>query len=253
MMKSICLVLTLLFSSAVYCQNQVETKIDRFPNGVPRAEYSFYRDSNGDEVWHGKRIEWTQGGQRFSEGSYVNGKAEGLRTYWHENGRKSAEGNYHDNLPVGVWLKWYPDGQLQEKCEYENGQKNGTCAYWSETNREADIVRYVKGKPLPIVEWEKLNEGKHRAPVYLYPYIVVRPDDLTFTSNYEGISREFLIEELEQMFISLPKSVWVNGKEIGVTKIGLASREQHKRMDDMMQAVVNFFRSKGYRIQYLPH
>lgn len=252
-MKSIFLLLTVLFPSAVFCQNKVGTKIDRFPNGMQRAEYNFYRDDNGNEVWHGKRIEWTQNGKKFSEGFYVNGKAEGLRTYWYENGRKSAEGYYRDNLPVGVWLKWYPDGHLQEKCEYENGQKNGTCMYWSEKNREVDIVRYINGKPLPIVEWEKLNAVKNKEPIYLYPYIVVRPDNLTFTSNYAGISKEFLVEELEQMFISLPKSVWVNGKEIGVTKIGFASRGEHKRMDNMLEAVANFFQSKGYRIRHLPH
>ena len=251
-MKSIVLLLTLFFPATVYCQSQVETKIERFPSGTPRAEYSFYRADNGDEVWHGKRTEWYQGGQKFSEGVYVNGKAEGLRTYWHENGRKSAEGNYRNDRPVGVWLKWYPDGRLQEKCKYKDGQKHGLGVYWSEVSREVDVVRYINGKPLAIVEWEKRNAGKHKEPAYLYPYIVVRPHGLTFTSNYAGITKEFSGEELEQVFMSLPKSVWVNGREIGLTSVNFASLEDQKLLEEGSKTVENFFLSKGYRVSHLP-
>lgn len=251
-MKSSVLLLTLFFHATVFCQGRVETKIERFPGGTPRAEYSFYRADNGTEVWHGKRTEWNQDGRKFSEGVYVDGKAEGRRTYWHENGRKSAEGNYRDNKPEGIWSKWYPDGQLQEKCAYEDGLKHGTCMYWSVMSREVDIVRYINGKPLAVVEWEKLNVGKHKEPIYLYPYIVAHPYKLTFTSNYAGITKEFSVEELEQVFVSLPKSVWVNGREIGLTSVNSASLEEKKLSGEMSKTVEKFFLSKGYRVSLLP-
>jgi hypothetical protein len=250
-MKPVVLLLSLLIPQAAYCQIQVETRVERFPDGMPRAEYSFYRDGKGNEVWHGKRTEWTHTGQKFSEGTYLNGKAEGRRTYWHGNGQKSAEGDYRDDVPVGVWVKWYADGRLQEKCEYENGHKHGTCTYWGERGGEVDTVRYVNGKPLAVVEWEKRNAGKHKGPVYLYPYIVVRPGNLLFASGYAGISREFPLEELEQVFASLPESVWVNGREIGLTAVGLASAEDTRLMDERLKTVEEFFRGKGYRVRQL--
>lgn len=246
------LVLSLLTPASAYCQRHEELKIERFPNGMPQAEYSFYRDKNGKEVWHGKRTEWTQNGKTFSEGTFLDGKAEGLRTYWHENGQKSAEGYYRNDEPVGVWLHWYADGQLQTKCSYSHGRKQGTCLYWNEKSREVDKVKYINGKPLAIVTWEKQNAGKRKNAVYLYPYIVVRPDNLIFTSNYADISKVFALDELERVFTSLPKSVWVNGKEIGVTSVGLASVEEHKRMERVLDEVTTFFHSKGYRVQRLP-
>jgi len=124
--------------------------------------------------------------------------------------------------------------------------------YWNEKSREVERVRYINGKPLAIVTWEKQNAAKGKAAVYLYPYIVVRPDNLIFTSNYANISKVFALDELEAVFSSLPGSVWVNGKEIGVTSVGLASVGEHKRMESVLEEVTTFFHNKGYRVQRLP-
>lgn len=251
MMKLAYLLLSILIPASAYCQRQEEFQIERFPNGAPRVSYGFYRDQKGKQVCHGKRIEWTENGQKFSEGTCRDGKAEGLRTYWHQNGRKSSEGYYHNDEPVGVWLHWYSDGQLAARCPYSHGQRQGTCLYWNEKNREVEKIKYINGKPLAIVRWEKQHSGL-KDTVYLYPYIVVRPDDLIFTSKYADLSKSFTLEELEKVFASLPKSVWVNGKEIGITSVGLASVEAHKRMESVSQEVIAFFQNKGYRIQLLP-
>jgi hypothetical protein len=89
---------------------------------------------------------------------------------------------------------------------------------------------------------------------YLYPWILVRPDgDLVFTSEYAGIAKEFSSSQLEEVFASLPGSVWVDGKSVGITQIGaFASEADSQTMSQITEKVKAFFSSKGYRVYGLP-
>lgn len=134
-----------------------------------------------------------------------------------------------------------------------NGEKEGVCLWWDDHGRVADSVAYIHGKPRAIAEWEARDQREVKTAVYLYPWIVVRPDgDLVFTSEYVGITKEFFLSQLEEVFASLPGSVWVDGKSIGITQIGAASEAGHLRMIQNTEQVKAFFIKKGYRVNGLP-
>jgi hypothetical protein len=231
----------------------VQKNTERFSNGRPKAEYCFYRGKGGLEVLHGKYINWFESGQESSEQNYRNGKIEGRTTYWHENGKKSSQGMYHDNYPVGTWVSWHKNGQKESSCNYVNGEKEGVCLWWDAQGRQADSVEYIRGKPRAIAEWEARDQRAVKTPVYLYPYILVLPKgSLTFTSAYAGITKEFSVSQLEEVFASLPASVWVDGKSIRVQQVGLASAANHQTMDQITEKVKAFFTGKGYRVYGLP-
>jgi hypothetical protein len=92
-----------------------------------------------------------------------------------------------------------------------------------------------------------------KTPIYLYPFILVSPNgNLTFTSEYAGITKEFSLSQVQEIFASLPTSVWVDGKSIGVQQIGIASEADHQTMDQVMEQLRSFFAGKGYRVNRLP-
>jgi hypothetical protein len=231
----------------------VQKNTERFSNGRPKTEYCFYRGKNGLEVLHGKYLTLSESGQKSSEQNYRNGKIEGRTTYWHENGKKSSQGLYHDNYPVGTWVHWYKNGRKESSCNYVNGEREGACLWWDDRGRKADSVEYIHGKPRAIAEWEARDQRAVKTPIYLYPFILVSPSgSLTFTSEYAGITKEFSLPQVEEIFASLPASVWVDGKSIGVQQIGLASEADHQTMDRVTEKLKAFFADKGYRVNSLP-
>jgi hypothetical protein len=231
----------------------VQKKTERFSNGRPRAEYYFYRKKDGLEVLHGRYVTWFESGQRFSEQNYRNGKIDGRTIYWQEDGKKSSQGMYHDDYPIGTWVSWHKNGQKESLCNYVSGEKEGVCLWWDDQGMHADSVEYIHGKPRAIAEWEARDQRAVKTPIYLYPRILVLPTgSLTFTSGYAGITKEFSLSQLEEVFASLPALVWVDGKSIGVQQVGVATEEDHRTMAQIAEKVKEFFISKGYRIYGVP-
>ena len=232
---------------------RVQKNTERFSSGRPKVEYSFYRRKDGVEVFHGKYITWSESGQKFSEQNYRNGKVEGRTTYWHENGKKSGQGMYHNDYPVGEWVSWYKSGQKESSCNYVNGEKEGLCFWWNDQGKLADSVEYIHGKPRAIAEWEARDQRGVKTPIYLYPFILISPNGgLTFTSEYAGITKEFSLSELAEVVTSLPASVWVDGKSIGLEQIGLTTEPDHQTMDQVTEKVTAYLAGSGYRVHRLP-
>jgi len=82
--------------------------------------------------------------------------------------------------------------------------------------------------------------------------VVLPKGSLTFSSAYSGITKGFSVSHLEEVFASLPASVWVDGKSIGVQQLGLASEADHQTMAQITEKVKAFFTRKGYRVYGLP-
>jgi len=161
---------------------------------------------------------------------------------------------YRDDYPVGTWVSWHRNGQKESSCNYVNGEKEGVCLWWDAQGRQTDSVEYIHGKPRAIAEWDARDQRTVKTPIYLYPYILVRPNgSLTFTSAYEEITKEFSLAQVEEIFASLPASVWVDGKSIGVQQVGVATEADHRTMAQIAEKVKEFFISKGYRVYGLPN
>ena len=54
-------------------------------------------------------------GQKASEGTFLNGKEDGLWTYWYENGQKNSEVTYTDGKESGLGTNWHIDKECWDK------------------------------------------------------------------------------------------------------------------------------------------
>ena len=59
-----------------------------------------------------------------AQGTYKDGKPDGLWTYWHKNGQMKEEGRFKEGVKYGIWVEWYPDGEIMWKGEWENGTRH---------------------------------------------------------------------------------------------------------------------------------
>jgi antitoxin component YwqK of YwqJK toxin-antitoxin module len=59
---------------------------------------------------------WYENGQKASEGTYKDGKFNGLETMWHENGQKKSEVSWKDNVE-GSAKYWNSKGEPVDSFE----------------------------------------------------------------------------------------------------------------------------------------
>tara|TARA_B100000579_G_scaffold405170_1_gene390646 strand:+ start:492 stop:1085 length:594 start_codon:yes stop_codon:yes gene_type:complete len=95
-------------------------------NGKKRTEGS-YVDGKKDGLW----IEWNDDGQKQSEDNYKKGKYNGLRIGWHPNGQKSMEGTWINDEAEGVQVWWHPNGQKKCVENIEKGKRISAAKYWN--------------------------------------------------------------------------------------------------------------------------
>ena len=84
-----------------------------YPNGQKSSEGT-YKDGKGD----GLVTQWRENGKKGYEGTYKDGKLDGLTTVWYENGEKKFEGTYEGSIKNDKWTWWYPNGQKKTEGKY---------------------------------------------------------------------------------------------------------------------------------------
>ena len=108
-----------------------------YENGEKELEGS-YKDGKEDGVW----TSWYENGQKSSEGNYEDGEYDGLHTTWYENGQKSFEGNYKDGEFDGLHTVWYEDGQKKWELTYDNGKEDGLVTFWGKNDEKEYKGKY---------------------------------------------------------------------------------------------------------------
>ena len=115
-------------------------------------------------------LRWYEGGERWSEAIYMDGKKEGLALWWHRNGRKQRavsysadkahglmqrwyangqkeeEGHYKMGIREGIWQRWFPDGKRQRLRTFRAGALHGEIQGWHKNNRLAYRTFFHKGR-----------------------------------------------------------------------------------------------------------
>ena len=74
-------------------------------------------------------------GQKRREGTYKDGKQDGLWTEWYENGQKRWEKTYKDGEYDGLETVWYENGQK----EYERNYKDGNFISQKDWNEDGSV------------------------------------------------------------------------------------------------------------------
>ena len=112
---------------------------------IDKDGLKYHPDTN--ELYSGKVFNNRMGGKKEFEGSYKDGKLDGLWTNWYENGQKSSEitykngkqyiiRTYKDGKREGFWTWWYANGQKF----YEDVYKDGELIESKKWDRDGNLI-----------------------------------------------------------------------------------------------------------------
>ena len=65
-----------------------------------------------------KHIKYYTNGNKKEEGTFKDGKKDGLWTWWYENGQKKKEVTYKDGKQEGIETWYNEDGSVKEVKEF---------------------------------------------------------------------------------------------------------------------------------------
>ena len=113
---------------------------------IDKDGLKYHPDTN--ELYSGKVFNNRMGGKKEFEGSYKDGKKNGLWTDYHENGQKSSEitykngkqyiiRTYKDGKREGFWTWWYANGQKF----YEDVYKDGELIESKKWDRDGNLIK----------------------------------------------------------------------------------------------------------------
>lgn len=104
-------------------------------------------DAGGKPMRHGPYFKFHSNGQKAVQGTFVNGKANGLFVFWLPDGSKAEEKGYQNGQLSGVYVKYGKENQKVIEGRYFNGKKNGKFSYWGKAGRlkqEASFRENIK-------------------------------------------------------------------------------------------------------------
>tara|TARA_B100000963_G_scaffold163671_1_gene142211 strand:- start:193 stop:1101 length:909 start_codon:yes stop_codon:yes gene_type:complete len=107
-------------------------------------------------------------GDGYLEGSFKNGKKNGLYTVYNGNLKKIKEGNSKDGKNVGLQTEWHDNGQKKKEVNYKGGKKEGLEIMWHENGQKSGEGNYKDGKKEGLYVWwhengEKSIEGNYKS------------------------------------------------------------------------------------------
>ena len=132
-----------------------------YDDGKKNKEGTF-KDGKEDGLW----TSWYENGQKWRERIY---KPDELYSYtvWNRNGIKDREGNYKNGKEDGLYTEWYENGQKKSELNYKDGKKDGLYTGWWENGQKSDEMTfkegYLDGKS---TGWYENNGQKEREEIY---------------------------------------------------------------------------------------
>ena len=139
-MKRLLLIVLPLFISVGFSQQIIHT--ETYDNGNIKSITYHKKTRYGIEKV--KEEGYYPYGQKYSEGTYKDGRQDGVWTWWYEDGKKIGEGSYlngdgtdlgYRGVPRygrdGKWTFWYENGQKYTEGTYKNGEYISP-KYWNE-------------------------------------------------------------------------------------------------------------------------
>ena len=102
-----------------------------YGNGVKKSEI-FLKDGEPDGFYSF----WHEDGQIGQQGTYTDGKKDGLIIQWYTNGQKWSEVTVRgDDKPEGLGTTWYENGQKKQEQIYKDGELTSE-KNWDEDGNE---------------------------------------------------------------------------------------------------------------------
>lgn len=129
-----------------------------YPDGSVKIEYTYYLDDNNKMVYHGTFTKWYMSGPIMIQGTYRDGKKDGVWKECFPNGVTKSEGTYVDGIKEGTWVYYYDIGNKHFEGTYHQGQKHGVWIEYINTKegKKFSEVTYENGNKVPgtYVQWD---------------------------------------------------------------------------------------------------
>jgi antitoxin component YwqK of YwqJK toxin-antitoxin module len=116
-------------------------KTEYYDNGQKREEGS-YKNGKKDGLWN----TWRTNSQIKVEVNYKDGKRDGFFTEYYDNGQKREEGSYKNGKVEGIWSHWYDNNQKKEEANYKDSKRDGLLILWNKNGQKVYEVNYRDGK-----------------------------------------------------------------------------------------------------------
>ena len=112
-----------------------------------------YKDGKRDGLW----TKWYRSGQKKSERNYKEGLRDGLHTEWSRSGQKKFEGNYKEGR---LHTEWYENGQKKFEGNYKEGRSDGLWTEWYENGQKKSEGNYKDGNRIDGLHTEWYESGQ---------------------------------------------------------------------------------------------
>jgi hypothetical protein len=154
-----------------------ELRVERWPDGTPRAEFEVRVEADGSEVRHGPWKSWHANGKAHEEGAFADGLAEGEWVVRWPNGKRRAQGSFTAGVREGPWKEFHESGPKAAEGSYRGGRRAGRWSCWGEDKRPdaarsgeyASVARAVgvrgitlegttvDGRPIDLWVWRRAD------------------------------------------------------------------------------------------------
>jgi len=123
---------------------------ESYPGGNKKLEYTYY-EVDGKQVYHGPFTKWYENGEVMIQGTYRDGKKNGVWKEYFRNGILKSEGAYVNGLKEGKWIIYYGSGHKHWEGNYHQNLKEGLWIEYANTKEEKKFaeVEYKAGKEVP--------------------------------------------------------------------------------------------------------
>tara|TARA_B100000809_G_C14818223_1_gene416432 strand:- start:219 stop:671 length:453 start_codon:yes stop_codon:yes gene_type:complete len=108
---------------------------------------------DSDRTYTGKAFKNYKAGNKEYEGTYKNGKVDGLLTMWYEGGQKKAEQYFKGDKLNGLSTYWYENGQKKEEGIGNDGKLDGLWTWWYENGQKKEEKIYNDGILIDEKNW----------------------------------------------------------------------------------------------------
>ena len=119
---------------------------------IDKDGLKYHPDTN--ELYSGKVFKNRMGDKNEYEGSYKDGKKDGLWTDYYENGKKRSVETYKDGEKDGLYTYWHED-VLMYKGTYKDGKEDGLWTKWYVNGQKMTVRTYKDEELISQNCWDK--------------------------------------------------------------------------------------------------
>ena len=112
-----------------------------------------YEGSYKDGKQDGLYTEWHENGQKWIEATYKDGELI-EETWYYENGQKKREVSYKDGKEEGLWTEWHENGQKWIEATYKDGERVGKWTLWYKNGQKHEEETYKDGELIDYKAWD---------------------------------------------------------------------------------------------------